>query len=1077
VHFQEQNNHHLSKNECTHSPYFVLLGFLFVLIFPGTFCLFRCELFQMYHKTHHRAPIVSPQEAGMDIRKFFGGKKSSSSSGSGSGSGFYAGTSTSPSDDGRSHSGGGSGNMKPANATATVVAEVTTDAPTKHSDAKPIVTTAESKKRKAADTSSGDANDHMNERRSSAGGHPRKPSSPSANNKDNTIHVYDADTTSVSPPLSKRAKHREGEDDRSKLVNLAVAQDKDTKMDTSDTPSGTGHRHHTTMTAALVVDVDSPSPASSPSLASISPTKQSQRGSNYRAYLSRPPPPKQGQKDLPCGPRDCLRGKEFVITGVLDSLTREDAQDLIERHGGIVAKSVTKKVTHAIVGLEAGPAKLAKIEQRKIKVMTEDDLLNMIRAAGPRPDDYHSPPSTSATTTETLSRPQHHPQQSSPVMKIEVIEDDDDAVHGVIANTSKKGMPNFSSASPTHSTSTSTTDNNSNNLLWTDKYAPTSSSQVIGNGSNVQQLKDWLQSWYVGMGSQSSNNNSGSVMKRSSSSSQSPRACLITGPPGLGKTTAATLVCAECGYISINMNASDTRSKSTIRETIAEMLGTHGLTEYFAGQRNNNNNKRTVLIMDEVDGMSSGDRGGLSELIQLIKDTKIPIICIANDRYKVRSLEPHCAKIVFRRPSHQQILARLTQIAHREGLSIDPVVLRRLADAAHGDVRHAVHVLQYWSVGKDPSIDTIRDELHRGGKNLTLGPFDAAPQLLSVNAGTRLTDQLEAFFVDHSLLPLFIYENYLGLAPGMPQEVSSRPPAVQQAFVARQISRASDSISLGDVLAQSIRREQHWELLPGLGAVSTVRPAMCTASHFRGGPIQFPQWLGKNSTALKRQRMVSDLQLQTTLTTAGVTSRALRLDVAYALADELVRPLVSQGSDGITTIISTMDAYGITKDGRDALFEVITLPSAPGSASISTVLDSIPSTLKAALTRAYNKSSHKVTSAGRVSHGKGRKRVGAVGEPTAVVGPDGELAMVASDEDVGVLGGDGGDDGEGDVEGDGHGNDGETADGLITSVTPTKSKAKAKGKATGGSKKKKGAEVEGTSGEKPPSGKRKSKPK
>ncbi len=36
--------------------------------------------------------------------------------------------------------------------------------------------------------------------------------------------------------------------------------------------------------------------------------------------------------------------------------------------------------------------------------------------------------------------------------------------------------------------------------------------------------------------------------------------------------------------------------------------------------------------MDEVDGMSSGDRGGIAAIIQLIKTTKVPIICICNDR-------------------------------------------------------------------------------------------------------------------------------------------------------------------------------------------------------------------------------------------------------------------------------------------------------------------------------------------------------------------------------------------------------------------------------------------------------------
>lgn len=42
---------------------------------------------------------------------------------------------------------------------------------------------------------------------------------------------------------------------------------------------------------------------------------------------------------------------------------------------------------------------------------------------------------------------------------------------------------------------------------------------------------------------------------------------------------------------------------------------------------------QTCLVMDEVDGMSGGDRGGMQELIALIKSTRVPIICIANDYY------------------------------------------------------------------------------------------------------------------------------------------------------------------------------------------------------------------------------------------------------------------------------------------------------------------------------------------------------------------------------------------------------------------------------------------------------------
>ena len=44
------------------------------------------------------------------------------------------------------------------------------------------------------------------------------------------------------------------------------------------------------------------------------------------------------------------------------------------------------------------------------------------------------------------------------------------------------------------------------------------------------------------------------------------------------------------------------------------------------------NLNKSLIIMDEVDGMSSGDRGGITAMINLIKNSRVPIICICNDR-------------------------------------------------------------------------------------------------------------------------------------------------------------------------------------------------------------------------------------------------------------------------------------------------------------------------------------------------------------------------------------------------------------------------------------------------------------
>lgn len=65
------------------------------------------------------------------------------------------------------------------------------------------------------------------------------------------------------------------------------------------------------------------------------------------------------------------------------------------------------------------------------------------------------------------------------------------------------------------------------------------------------------------------------------------------------------------------------------------------------------NRSKQLVIMDEVDGMSAGDRGGVQELTRLIKKTLIPIVCICNDREspKVRTLATKCYDLVFARPS------------------------------------------------------------------------------------------------------------------------------------------------------------------------------------------------------------------------------------------------------------------------------------------------------------------------------------------------------------------------------------------------------------------------------------------
>ena len=96
----------------------------------------------------------------------------------------------------------------------------------------------------------------------------------------------------------------------------------------------------------------------------------------------------------------------------------------------------------------------------------------------------------------------------------------------------------------------------------------------------------------------------------------------------------------------MEQNASDTRNKASIESSIKDLSGNKCI-DYFSmagikkAQNNTNPNagvfgglatQKSVIIMDEVDGVGAGDRGGIAALIRIIKTTRTPIICICNDR-------------------------------------------------------------------------------------------------------------------------------------------------------------------------------------------------------------------------------------------------------------------------------------------------------------------------------------------------------------------------------------------------------------------------------------------------------------
>ena len=79
---------------------------------------------------------------------------------------------------------------------------------------------------------------------------------------------------------------------------------------------------------------------------------------------------------------------------------------------------------------------------------------------------------------------------------------------------------------------------------------------------------------------------------------------MISGPPGVGKTSAARIICAQLGYSVIEQNASDTRNKASIESAIKD-LSTNKSLDYFniAGRKKEADNTNSLAA--EIGGIAT----------------------------------------------------------------------------------------------------------------------------------------------------------------------------------------------------------------------------------------------------------------------------------------------------------------------------------------------------------------------------------------------------------------------------------------------------------------------------------------
>jgi hypothetical protein len=165
----------------------------------------------------------------------------------------------------------------------------------------------------------------------------------------------------------------------------------------------------------------------------------------------------------------------------------------------------------------------------------------------------------------------------------------------------------------------------------------------------------------------------------------------VYGDHGTGKTIFVTNILKELDYDIIKYDAGDIRNTSVIEDITKHNMSDKNIMSLF-----NKKIKKIAIIMDEIDGMNNGDKGGINSLIKLIRPKKTkkqklekvsinPIICIGNYKVdkKIKELMKVCNTIELKKPNEDQIL----NIINALFINIDNNIKNKISLYVQGDLR------------------------------------------------------------------------------------------------------------------------------------------------------------------------------------------------------------------------------------------------------------------------------------------------------------------------------------------------------------------------------------------------------
>ena len=372
-----------------------------------------------------------------------------------------------------------------------------------------------------------------------------------------------------------------------------------------------------------------------------------------------------------------------------------------------------------------------------------------------------------------------------------------------------------------------------NTYLFTEKYYPKTPNDIIGNKSQINQIKEWLSKY---------KENRETILKdlkkhkkvkviiddkettdighEINYKNNDYHSCIIIiGDHGVGKTCTITAILNQLGYTIQNIDLTKIGSNKNVAENIDKLVKGNNIFDHLIG----NKEIKTAIIIDEIESANSPIEKNY--IISLLKKNEelwfTPIIFISNGKHSkiVTVLKKNSNIVKFFQPGNDNLMKLLIKICYNEKIYFEnEKIAYKIIDYIQKDYRRLVSILQDLKVnyGETQITDNIIEEYCKlcKMKDIDNDIYKSTSEMI-INYKS-IDECLRLYEGEKVIIPLVMHQNYIKCI------ISYHKNGNNDFKLANDISK---SIAIGDLIENYIYSDQNWDMQEVHGFLTCVNPS------------------------------------------------------------------------------------------------------------------------------------------------------------------------------------------------------------------------------------------------------------